>query len=225
MAWRPHGYRFGRRLSGGARGGWARPRAGDRHRGVALPLAQRGLEVHGIDASDAMVAKLRAKPGGEAIPVSIGNFVDVGVEGRFSLIFVVFNTLFALDSQEEQVRCFSNVANHLADGGLFLIEAFVPDLTRYTLGQHTHTYSVELDRVHLDVARLDLAAQQIVSQHVVLSESGIRLYPVKIRYAWPSELDLMARLAGLRLKERWSGWGRERFTATSTRHISAYGRA
>lgn len=192
---------------------------------VALPLAQQGLKVHGIDASEAMVAKLRAKPGGEAIPMSIGNFADVAVEGHFSLIFVVFNTIFALESQEEQVQCFANAANHLADGGLFLLEAFVPDLTRYTLGQHTQTHSVELDRVLLEVARLDPVAQQIVAQHVVLAELGIRLYPVKIRYAWPSELDLMARLAGLRLEERWSGWGREAFTGASTRHISVYGRA
>lgn len=191
---------------------------------IALPLAQRGLEVHGIDASEAMVAGLRAKPGGEAIAVSMGNFADVGVEGRFSLIFVVFNTLFALASQEEQVRCFANVANHLADGGLFVIEAFVPDLTRFTLGQHTHTRWVDVDRVLFEVARLDPVEQQVASQHIVVTEAGVRLYPVKIRYAWPSELDLMARLAGLWLRERWEGWGREPFTASSTKHISVYGR-
>jgi SAM-dependent methyltransferase len=192
---------------------------------IALPLAQRGLQVHGIDASPAMVAQLRAKPGGEDIPVSIGNFADVAVEGRFTLIFVVFNTFFGLLSQDDQVRCFLGVAQHLADDGVFVIEAFVPDLGRYDRGQRVAAVEVETDRIRLEASLHDPVQQRVMSQHVVLSEQGIRLYPVQVRYAWPSELDLMARLAGLQLRDRWAGWAQEPFTATSGNHVSVYSRA
>lgn len=192
---------------------------------VALPLLERGLEVHGIDSSEAMVAKLRAKPGGDRIPVSIGDFADVDVEGTYRLIFVVFNTFFALLSQEDQVRCFAGVAAHLAVVGAFVIEAFVPDPTRFTLGQNTMTERVDLDRVVLTASRHDSLRQVVESQHVVVSEGRISLYPVQVRYAWPTELDLMARLAGLRLRERWRGWQRETFSAASTTHVSVYERS
>ncbi|MBI3457973.1 MAG: class I SAM-dependent methyltransferase [Candidatus Rokubacteria bacterium] len=190
---------------------------------VALPLAERGL-FHGIDASPAMVAKLRAKPGGDRIPVVIGNFVDMGIEGRFLLVFVVFNTFFALLSQDDQVRCFKGVAEHLTDDGVFVIEAFVPDPTRWNQGQRVGAIEVGADRVHLETSVHDPLTQRVRSQRVVISDQGIRLYPVWIRYAWPSELDLMARLAGLRLRERWAGWSRELFTATSATYVSVYGR-
>ena len=191
---------------------------------LALPLAERGLEVHGIDASERMVAKLREKAGGDRIPVTMGDFADVGVEGAYSLIFVGFNTFFALQSQDDQVRCFANAAARLADGGLFVVEAFFPDLARFDRDQRTQTTDVDLDRVVLEATRHDAVEQRIVSQHVVLTEAGTKLYPTTIRYAFPSELDLMARLAGLRLHERWGGWRREPFTANSPRHVSVYGR-
>ena len=190
---------------------------------VALPLAALGVEVHGVDASQAMVDRLRRKPGGGRILVTIGNFADVGVEGTYSVIFIAFNTFFALTSQEDQVRCFANVAGHLTDDGFFVIEAFVPDMTRYTRGQNTQVSLVEMDRIRLDASLHDTVDQRVESQHVIISEAGIKLLPVTLRYAWPSELDLMARLAGLRLRERWSDWDRSSFNAGSRKHVSVYG--
>ena len=189
---------------------------------VALPLAERGIEVHGIDASEAMVAKLRAKPGGETIPVTMGSFADLGMTESYALVFVVFNTLFGLLTQDDQVRCFSNVAQRLDRDGVFLIEAFVPDLGRFDRGQRVDVVSVDTDKVDVTMTRHDAVAQRVVTQHVVLSEEGTRLYPVQVRYAWPSELDLMARLAGLRLSDRWSDWRRSAFAGTSVSHISVY---
>ncbi len=191
---------------------------------IALPLQQKGIPVHGIDASPAMVAKLRAKPGGENIPVTMGDFADIAVEGQFSLIYVLFNTFFALLTQEAQLRCFENVARHLDPEGVFVIEAFVPDVARFSGGQTTRTIGLTEAEVRLDATLHDPLTQQITTQHVVLGGRGIRLYPVKLRYAWPSELDLMARLAGLRLRERWENWARTAFTADSGKHISVYGR-
>jgi SAM-dependent methyltransferase len=192
---------------------------------VALPLQQRGVEVHGIDASEAMLARLRAKPGGERIPVTVGDFAGVAVEGEFSLVYVLVNTFFGLLTQDEQVRCFENVARHLRDGGTFLIEAFVPDLTRFDGGQAVRAIRVGNDEVRFEVSQLDPASQQVTSQQVALTEEGVRLYPVKMRFAWPSELDLMARLAGLELRHRWDSWQRTPFTKESGKHISVYGRA
>jgi hypothetical protein len=169
-----------------------------------------------------MVARLREKPGGAEIPVTIGDMADVVVDGRFSLIFVVANTFFCLPTQEEQVRCFHSVARHLAEGGAFLIQAFVPDLTRYPRGQNTQALRVEVDEVVLELSRHDTVEQTVVSQNLMLTERGPRFYPVQIRYAWPSELDLLAQLAGLRLQHRWGGWQREPFTASSTSHMSVY---
>jgi SAM-dependent methyltransferase len=191
---------------------------------LALPLAETGLEVHGMDASEAMVQKLREKPGGDRIAVTMGDFADVDVDGQFSLIFISFNTLFGLLTQEDQLRCFGNAAAHLADGGVFVVEAFVPDLARFDRGQRVNVNFVEADRVVIDASRHDPVEQRVDSSHIVITESGTRLYPVSIRYAFPAELDLMARLAGLELSDRWGGWRRQPFDAGSPRHVSVYGR-
>jgi SAM-dependent methyltransferase len=191
---------------------------------IALPLAERGIEVHGIDASERMVARLRAKPGGERIPVTMGDFADVGVDSPFSLIFVVFNTFFALLTQDDQARCFANVARRLTPDGLFVLEAFVPDVTRFDRNQRTSTEQVTVDTVQIEASRHYPVEQRVESLRAVIGAGGVQLYPVQIRYAWPSELDLMARLARLRLRERWGGWRREPFTAKSGEHISAYER-
>lgn len=189
---------------------------------IALPLKDRGIEVHGIDASDAMVAKLRGKPGGADIPVTIGDFADVGVDGRYRLILIVFNTFWALLEQEDQARCVRNVAGHLAPDGVFVVEAFVPDLARFDRGQRIHTRTVASRRVVLEASKHDPATQRVSAQQIVLEDGGgIRMYPVEIRYVWPSELDLMARLAGLRLGERWGGWHGEPYTGEG-RHVSVY---
>ena len=189
---------------------------------VALPLAARGVEVHGIDASAAMVERLRAKPGGDAVTVTLGDFAGVPVEGSYPLVYVVFNTFFSLLTQDQQVGCFAAVAGRLAPGGAFVLTGFVPDPTLYSGGQSVRTTELGLDLVRLDAARHDPVAQRVDFQHVVLSGGGIRLYPGAVRYAWPSELDLMARLAGLRLRERWGGWRREPFGAASGGHVSVY---
>jgi SAM-dependent methyltransferase len=191
---------------------------------IALPLAQRGIPIAGIDASQAMVERLRAKPGGADIPVTMGDFGAVQVERTFRLIYVVFNTFFSLLDQEQQVRCFAHVASRLMDDGVFVIEAFVPDPTLYDRGQRVSTTQVEVDRLRLDAARIDLATQRINSMHIQIGAEGLALWPVQLRYAWPSELDLMARLAGLRLQARYGGWGKEPFTSASASHVSVYAR-
>ncbi len=189
---------------------------------IAIPLLNTGLTVHGIDASESMVARLRAKPGGERIPVSMGNFADLPVDGQYSLIYVVFNTFFSLLTQDDQVRCFQNVAKHLTSDGVFVIEAFVPDLKRFTGGQAIRVTRIEVNEVQIDVSQIESESQVITSQHIVLTERGTRFYPVKLRYVWPLEMDLMAQLSQLRLKERWSDWGKTRFIADSGKHISVY---
>lgn len=189
---------------------------------IALPLAARGIRVAGIDSSPAMVAKLREKPGGTDLPVTLGNFADVEADGAFSLVFIVFNTFFGLLSGDEQRRCFRNVADRLAADGLFVIEAFVPDLTRFDRGQRVEVSNLGVDQVWFETSRVDVAEQRLSVQHVCLSQEGIRLFPVELRYAWPNELDLMAESADLTLKERWAGWSGEPFTASSPKHISVY---
>lgn len=188
----------------------------------ALPLTAKNVEVHGIDAAPSMISRLRAKPGAERITITQGSFADVNVDGEFALVYIVFNTFFALTTQDEQVRCFRNVAAHLAPGGCFAMEAFVPDLARFTGDQVNWATKVTTAEVQLDVGQHDAAAQRVMSQKVVITEGNVRLYPVQIRYAWPSELDLMAQLAGLQLRERWSNWKREPFTSESKHHISVY---
>ncbi len=192
---------------------------------VALPLAEKGIELHGIDASPSMIEQLRAKRGGENIPVTMGNFADVALSGEYDLVYVVFNTFFALLTQEEQMRCFERVAGRLASGGVFIIEAFVPDLTRFIGNQATRAIEMTLDRVKLDIAMLDSVSQRITGQHVHITEQGIKLFPIQLRYAWPSEMDLMARLAGLKLRHRWDDWTGRPFTSESQKHISVYERA
>jgi SAM-dependent methyltransferase len=193
---------------------------------VALPLLSCGVEIHGIDASEAMVARLKSRPGGDRIPVTIGDFgdvgADVGMDGTFSLIFVVFNTFFSLLTQEEQVKCFSNIAGRLRPEGLFVMEAFIPDPSRFTQGQITKVTDISAGEVRLEVSKHDSLGQRTMSHHLVITEAGIKLYPVQVRYAWPAELDLMARLAGMRLRDRWSNWRREPLAKDSLSHISVY---
>jgi SAM-dependent methyltransferase len=190
---------------------------------IAVPLAAKGLKVFGIDASEKMVEKMREKPGGDAIPVVLGNFADVKIGGQFSLIYVVFSTFFALLSQEEQVRCLQRVARHLTAEGAFVMEAFVPDPSRFDRGQRVGALDVDTDRVRLEVTRHDPTTQSIRSAHIEVSESGsLLLYPVQLRYAGPVELDLMARLAGMRLRGRYGGWNGEPFNAASQVHVSVY---
>ncbi len=192
---------------------------------IALPLAARGIRVDGVDLSPAMVAQLRARPGGDQIAVTIGDFADVPVPGTYRLIFVVWNTLFNLLTQEDQVRCFENVAAHLTDDGSFVVEAFLPAfLYRLRDHQYVDAEAIEVGEVRLDVARHDPVTQRLYESHVSLSREGVRLNPIVTRYAWPSELDLMARIAGLRLKERWADWNRRPFASTSTNLVSVYGR-
>ena len=180
---------------------------------IALPLAARGILVDGVDISPAMVAQLRTKLGGDRISVTIGDFADVPVPGTYRLIYVVFNTLFNLLTQEDQVRCFENVAAHLTDDGSFVIEAGSPAfLYRLRNYQYVDAESIEVDAVRLDVLRHDPAKQMLDESHVSISRTGVHLNPIVQRYVWPAELDLMARIAGLRLKERWDGWNREPFT-------------
>jgi hypothetical protein len=192
---------------------------------IALPLAARGLAVSGIEASPEMVAKLREKPGGAAIPVVLGDMADTRVEGAFELVFLVFNTLFNLPSQAAQVRCFRNAADHLTERGTFVIEAFVPEIAAYADGQRTRTVHVAVDRLVVEASLHDPVTQTIRYQYVVTTPRGVRMTPLPMRYAWPAEIDLMARLAGLELRGRWGDWDRSAFTATSVKHVSVYGRA
>jgi SAM-dependent methyltransferase len=192
---------------------------------IALPLAARGIRVDGIDLSTAMVAQLSTKPGGADIDVTMGDFADVAVPGKYRLIYVVFNTLFNLLTQDEQVRCFENVADHLTDDGVFVVEAYVPAfLHRLRDNQYVEAEAIEVGEVKLDVLRHDMSTQIIEESHVSLSPAGVRMNPIVQRYAWPAELDLMARIAGLRLKERWAGWNRGPFTSDSDNLVSVYGR-
>ena len=189
---------------------------------IAISLAARGVRVVGIDASPAMVAKMRKKPGGRDIPVIMGNFADLKVAGRFGLVYVAFSTFFALRDQEEQVRCFQRLAKRLAPGGVFTVEAFNPDHSVLAQRQRAVAVDVGTDHALLDLATNDVVNQTLRAQHVLFTARGVQLYPVQLRFAYPSELDLMARLAGMRLRERYGGWDRSKFTATSQVHVSIY---
>jgi hypothetical protein len=192
---------------------------------IALPLAARGVRVDGVDISPAMVEQMRLKPGGDQIAVTIGDFADVPVAGAYRLIYVVWNSLFNLLTQDDQVRCFENVAPHLADDGSFVVEAGLPDYAhRLQNQQYVEAEAIEVGRVRLDVLRHDPALQMIEESHVTISPGGVHLNPVVQRYAWPAELDLMARIAGLRLKERWDDWNRAAYTGAGTTVVSVYGR-
>jgi SAM-dependent methyltransferase len=189
---------------------------------VALPLAALGVEVHGIDASPAIVRRLRSKPGGEAIPVTIGDMAEVPVDGDFSLVFVVANTFFMLTTQEAQERAFRNVAAHLPPGGRFLLQVFVPDTSRIEGGEDLTVKSVGTDTVRLDASVFDAVAQRADTTQIRITESGIRLVHARIRFASPPQLDQMARLAGLELESRWASFERELFTDESPIHVSVY---
>jgi len=191
---------------------------------VALPLVERGVEVHGIDASPAMVAKLRAKPRGGEVQVSVGDFAEVGgvAGGPFQLVYCVFNTFFVLLTQDEQLRCLEGVARVLAPGGRLVLELFVPDPTRFTRHQPPLLGAFRPDEVMFEASRHDAIGQRISSQLVRISNGGAAIFPIELRYIWPSELDLMARLAGMRLAERWGGWDRRAFGAKATMHVSVY---
>jgi len=189
---------------------------------VALPLSASNVEVHGIDIAPSMIEKLKSKPGGDRINVIKGDFADVPVSDQYSLIYIVFNSFFLLLSQEEQVRCFRNVAAHLSANGSFVIEAFVPNLQRFTGNQVNWVSNVTTDQVVLDAGQHNLATQRVDSQRVVLTEGNVQLYPIQIRYVWPSELDLMAQLAGMRLHQRYGDWQRQPFTSDSDKHVSIY---
>jgi len=189
---------------------------------IALPLAARGVPVHGIDLSRAMVERLRAKPGGDEIDVTIGDFSTTRVEGSFSLAYIVFNTIENLTTQAAQVACFANVARHLAPGGRFVIEVGIPDLRRLPPGENAVVFDVSDD--HWGIDEYDVANQGLISHHFTRVGDRIEYSSGPFRYLWPSELDLMAQIAGLELAERWSGWHREPFTNESRKHISVWGK-
>ena len=192
---------------------------------VAIPLASRGVAVEGIEGSAAMAGQMRAKPGGAAIPVTIGDMADVAVTGPFRLAYLVYNTLFNLPSQQRQVDCFRNVAQVLDPGGLFVLECFIQDLTEFDRGQRVATRALTEDSAEMDFQIHDPVAQTVTYQRVTFDAQGTTLRPLRLRYCWPSELDLMAQLAGMRLRERFSDWDRSPFTAASHSHVSVYERA
>jgi SAM-dependent methyltransferase len=202
-----------------AGGGWALELGIGTGR-IALPLARRGVPVHGIDMSRAMVARLRAKPGGDAIGVTIGDFATTRVDGTFSVAYLVFNTIMNLTAQEVQVACFRNVAAHLEPGGCFVIEVHVPELRRLPPGQNVVPFHVSPTRWSFDV--YDVATQAMSSNYVEVADGRGEYWSIPFRYVWPAELDLMAQLAGLRLRERWDGWTREPFTSESRQHVSVW---
>jgi SAM-dependent methyltransferase len=187
---------------------------------IALPLSQRGVSVHGIDLSEAMVARLQAKPGAEDIGVTIGDFATTAVDGRFAVAYLVFNTIMNLTTQAEQVACFRNVAAHLEPGGCFVIEVGVPQLQRLPPGETVRAFAVGETRLGFD--EFDVATQGLVSHHYRVSEGALEVDAVPFRYVWPAELDLMAELAGMALRERWGGWQGEPFTNESTSHVSVW---
>jgi SAM-dependent methyltransferase len=187
---------------------------------IALPLARRGVPVAGIDLSRAMVERLRAKPGGRDIPVAIGDFATTRVEGSFSLVYLVFNTILNLTSQAAQVACFRNAAAHLRPGGCFVIEVGVPELQRLPPGETVLPFLIDDDRWGFD--EYDVANQGLTSHHFEIAGGRGHRLAIPFRYVWPSELDLMAELAGMRLRERWAGWGREPFTSESRQHVSVW---
>ena len=189
---------------------------------IALPLSERGVRVDGIELSEAMVTRLREKPGGEGLTVVLGDMAGAEAPGRYGLVYLVFNTFHNLLTQDDQVRCFENAARHLTDDGVFVVEAEVLSMHRGT--QFVRAEHVGVDEVVLDVNRYDPVTQVLDENHVHLGSDGVRMGPISQRLVHPSEMDLMARIAGLRLRDRWGGWRGEPFTAESGRHISVYAR-
>lgn len=191
---------------------------------LALPLAEAGLEVHGIEGSPEMVGQLRRKPGGEGIPVVVGDFTTARMERTFDLVVLAYNTIFALPSQEAQVACFGNAARHLRPGGAFVVEAWVPDVGAFRAGRAVRPVTLAEGRVVLEVAEIHPAEQTMRTNKVFLDAGGVRVFPANHRYAWPAELDLMARLAGLSLAQRWEDWTRRPYGDHSRAHVSVYRR-
>ena len=187
---------------------------------IALPLAERGVRVVGFDSSQAMLDQLRAKPGGENLETSVGDMASTHVEGEFTLVYLVFNTIFNLTSQDGQVACFENAARHLGPGGRFVIEARVPELQRLPLGQTVLPWRADAEGMSFYV--YDVTTQRLEGRHYNFVDGGIQPSPIELRYAWPAELDLMARIAGLRLEHRWANFRREAFTHLSPAHVSVY---
>jgi SAM-dependent methyltransferase len=189
---------------------------------IALPLAERGVPVHGTELSKAMVARLREKPGSEAIGVTIGDFATTRVDGTFSVAYLVFNTIMNLTTQAEQVACFRNVAAHLEPGGCFVVEVGVPGLQGLPRGETFSVFHVSEDKSKWGIDEIDVATQALTSHHVEIVDGRAERFSAPFRYVWPSELDLMAELAGMRLRDRWSGWRREPFTRDSRQHVSVW---
>ena len=187
---------------------------------IALPLARRGVQVHGIELSKAMAARLRAKPGGREIGVTIGDFATTTVDGTFSVAYLVFNTIMTLTTQAAQVACFRNVAAHLEPGGCFVIEVGIPALRQLPPGETIHAFHVGETSWGLD--EYDVARQALISHHFRIVDGKLERLSIPFRYAWPAELDLMAELGGMTLRERWSGWKREPFTSDSVKHVSVW---
>ncbi|MEU7610629.1 class I SAM-dependent methyltransferase [Micromonospora sp. NPDC049204] len=189
---------------------------------VALPLAERGLDVHGVEASEEMLAQMRAKPGGDRIPVVVADMADVPVTGEFRLAYLVFNTLFNLVDAERQADCFRNVARVLSPGGAFVIETFVPDPRDFDRHEQVQVWGVTEDSATIRLHRYDRPAQSFIRQTITFDADGVHLKPFAMRYAWPHQIDEMAQQAGLRLTERYADWHRQPFTADSPSHISVY---
>jgi SAM-dependent methyltransferase len=187
---------------------------------IALPLAKRGVGVHGIDLSKAMVERLRAKPGGEDIDVTIGDFATTTVDGTFSVAYLVFNTIMNLTTQRAQVDCFRNVAMHLAPGGCFVIETMVPELQRLPAGETIRAFHMSETSCGID--EYEVATQGLTSHYFEIADGKCERQSFPFRYVWPSELDLMAQLAGMRLRDRWGGWKREPFSKDSRKHVSIW---
>ncbi len=187
---------------------------------IALPLSERGVPVHGIDLSEAMIAQLQAKPGADRIGVTVGDFATTRVEGTFSVAYLVVNTIMNLTTQDEQVACFRNVAAHLEPGGCFVIEVLVPRLQRLPPGETFQLFDVSPG--HLGFDEIDVASQRLVSHHYWIEDGKVEILSPPFRYVWPSELDLMAQLAGMTLRERWADWDRSPFTSESEKHVSVW---
>jgi SAM-dependent methyltransferase len=187
---------------------------------IALPLSRRGVRVQGIDLSEAMVKRMRAKPGGDAIPVAIGSFADTRVDGTYRLVYLVWNTIMNLTTQDEQVAVFQNAAAHLEPGGCFVVEVSVPRLQRLPPGETIQPFRVTPTRMGFD--EYDIANQGLISHHYWIEGEHARTMSIPFRYVWPAELDLMARIAGMRLRGRWAGWQSEPFTSESEGHVSVW---
>jgi hypothetical protein len=187
---------------------------------IALPLSRRGVPTQGIDMSRPMVERLRAKPGGEHVSVSIGDFATTSVEGSFSLVYLVCNTIMNLTTQAAQVACFRNAAAHLRAGGHFVIKVMVPELQRLPPGETLHVFAAS--DTHWGIDEYDTANQGLISHHFEERDGRLERSSTPFRYVWPAELDLMAELAGMRLRERWEGWNREPFTSESRKHVSVW---